>query len=298
MMGEVAAFCGVRVLTFAVMSNHFHILVEVPVARWVEDAELLRRYRAIYAARRSEYMPSPEQLETVLGRHDPLAQHWRQRLNARMHDVSAFMKMLKQRFSVWYNKTHERFGAFWAERFKSVLVEGTVRALSTVAAYIDLNAVRAGLVDDPGEYRWCGYSEALAGLSEARVGLCACFGRPLSAWPDAVKSYRLILFGAGSRSEGGTRGSVDPQRGEAIARGEGQVSASEALRARVRYFTDGAVLGSRAFVEGWWLAHRDRLRLRRTREPVPLEGADWEDLCVFVRPRGIARAGSSGMGEG
>ena len=41
----------------------------------------------------------------------------------------------------------------WAERFKSVLVEGSREALLTVAAYIDLNAERAGLVGDPAEYR-------------------------------------------------------------------------------------------------------------------------------------------------
>ncbi|MEZ5431159.1 MAG: hypothetical protein R3F31_08270 [Verrucomicrobiales bacterium] len=44
-------------------------------------------------------------------------------------------------------------------------------ALLTMAAYIDLNPVRAGMVDDPKDYRWCGYAEAVAGGRRARRGL-------------------------------------------------------------------------------------------------------------------------------
>ena len=43
-----------------------------------------------------------------------------------MHDLSEFMKTLKQRFSIWYNRNHDkRLGTLWTERFKSVLVEGS-----------------------------------------------------------------------------------------------------------------------------------------------------------------------------
>ncbi len=54
---------------------------------------------------------------------------------------------------------------------KSVLVEGTGKALSTMAAYIDLNPVRAGIVKDPAQYRWSGYAEAVARCNLARLGL-------------------------------------------------------------------------------------------------------------------------------
>ena len=61
----------------------------------------------------------------------------------RMHDVSWLMKTIKQRFAASFNASRERFGPVWSERFKSVLVEGDLKALRTVAAYIDLNAVRS-----------------------------------------------------------------------------------------------------------------------------------------------------------
>ena len=79
----------------------------------------------------------------------------------RLFDLSTFIKELKGRFAQWYNRRHGRYGVLWAERFKSVLLEGG-EALAAVAAYIELNPVRAGLCADPKDYRYCGYAEALA----------------------------------------------------------------------------------------------------------------------------------------
>jgi hypothetical protein len=62
------------------------------------------------------------------------------------------------------DRTRCRQGTLWEERFKSVLVEGAGPALSVMAAYIDMNPVRAGLVSDPKDYRWCGNAAAVAGV--------------------------------------------------------------------------------------------------------------------------------------
>ena len=59
-------------------------------------------------------------------------------------DLSSFFKELKGQFAQWYNRRHERYGVLWAERFKSVLLEGG-QAVAAVGAYIELNPVRAGL---------------------------------------------------------------------------------------------------------------------------------------------------------
>ena len=102
---------------------------------------------------------------------DKAAEELRERVLARMWDMSAFMKLLKQRFTQWYNRRQGRKGTLWEERFKSVLVDGAGDVLATMAAYIDLNPVRAGLVEDPKDYRWCGYAEAVAGGRAARAGI-------------------------------------------------------------------------------------------------------------------------------
>ena len=92
------------------------------------------------------------------------------------------MKELKHRFTKWFNKQTNRFGTLWAERFKSVLVEDSVEAVSAVAMYIDLNPVRAGMVEDPREYRFCGFAEAAAGGRAARRGLIGFMRAQTGGW--------------------------------------------------------------------------------------------------------------------
>jgi putative transposase len=285
MLWQVAEFCGVEILTYAVMSNHFHVLVRVPAKRAVGDAELVRQYAVLYGKSRSPWQPKPEVLEGLLEENGAEGRAWRQRLEARMGDVSAFMKALKQRFSLWYNHTHGRYGTLWADRFKSVLVEGSAHALMTVAGYIDLNPVRAGLAEDPADYRWCGYGEAMAGVERARAGLSYIDVGGSGDWSAVVARYRRLIFGKG---EGGTleQGKIPRDRVLEVLRRGGSVPVAEALRCRVRYFTDGGVVGSAAFVQAWADTLHPSHRRRRPAEPRPMGGASWEGLAVL---RGLRR---------
>ena len=214
----------------------------------------------------------------------------RQRLLARMGNISEFMKTLKQRFSVWFNHTHQRYGTLWAERFKSVLVEGRGNALQTMAAYIDLNAVRAGLVSDPKDYRFCGYAEAVAGHARARRGLGVVWahhaggaGRPLAGAracaEEALACHREVLFG----TRAGDAGLSETQRQAAlrVLAANGTLPKATLLRCRVRYFTDGAILGSGDYVRGFvelWQAQRRRKHPPRVNA---LQGADWQGLACI-----------------
>jgi len=235
----------------------------------VTDEELVRRFRVLYP------QPTPWQpmrasvLESCLRENGEEGQRLRESLTRRMHDVSWFMKTVKQRFSVWFNKSRDRFGPVWSERFKSVLVEGDQWALRTVAAYIDLNAVRAGLVGDPKDYRFCGYGEAVAGGKLAREGLLV-LGRDLAG-------YRQTLFGSGSGQKAGKE--IIPQE-EAlkVLEAKGELPLATILRCKVRYFSDGLVLGSPDFVGGIIASdHSDRKRGPKVR---PMTGSDWKGLAV------------------
>ena len=137
----------------------------------ISDEELIHRYRILYPKTTKYQTASIALLEQMLAAGGEEALVIRKRLLVRMGDVSEYMKSVKQRFSVWYNRSHQRKGTLWNERFKSVLVEGKGNPLQTMAAYIDLNPVRAGLVSDPKEYRFCGYGEAVAGRLLATKGL-------------------------------------------------------------------------------------------------------------------------------
>ena len=133
---RIADFSGVEVIAYCVMTNHFHVLVRVPDGKsaQVTNEELMRRYRVLYP-RPTKYQPAEaEVLEAILVEGGEEAETIRQSLLVRMHDVSQFMKTLKQRFSIWYNRNYGRIGTLWSERFKSTLIENAYYALRIVAA--------------------------------------------------------------------------------------------------------------------------------------------------------------------
>ena len=293
MLWQVADFCGVEVLTYSIMTNHFHVLVQVPEKdRAVSDAELLRRFKVLYPKPTKYQTASFARLETALREGTEEAITVRAQLQARMHDLSEFMKTLKQRFSIWYNRNHDgRLGTLWMDRFKSVLVQGAGNPLQTMAAYIDLNPVRAGLVEDPKDYRWCGYAEAVAGMKKAQRGLEMIWAtyadgsqRESAAanLKSAMAAHRSLIFGKGA-SPWTCRGKViDRETAEKVLNEQqGELPMSVVLRCRVRYFTDGAVLGSAEFVRKYaaeWQVGRGR---RRPVDANPAKGAPWGDVAVI-----------------
>ena len=254
---QVADFCGVEILTYAILTNHFHVLLRVPQRTAIPDAELLRRYHVLYPRPTRHQTARLEVIRAQLASDGPDAVAWRRRQLALMGNLSQFMKLLKQRFSIWFNKSHHRYGTLWSERFKSVLIESNPAVLETIAAYIDLNCVRAGLADDPKDYRFCGYAEAVAGSAAARHGLASLAGTGNRSWPETQADYRQLLFGtgAGPREHGGGIASEEFQR---VLQAGGQLSRATVLRCRIRYFTDGAVLGTQAFVATQVARYRQR----------------------------------------
>ena len=269
-------FCGVRVLSYCIMSNHFHILVEVPPVcdQQLSDEALLERlellYSKEYVALVREHLSALSEINTEEGReaHRLL----REKFTRRMWDLGLFMKTLKQRFSSWYNKRHGRRGTLWEARYKSVLVENGYAA-RTMSAYIDLNPVRAAIVQDPKDYRWSSYAEAVAGGQLARNGLMRVLSELDSDtafdgwagakdlthydWRSVAGRYRLILFEDGAsfaedaaalQAKGRQRRGFSQKRLDRELERDGQLSIAEIARCKSRYFVNGAVLGSREWV--------------------------------------------------
>jgi len=267
---KAAAFSGVNVLTYAILSNHFHVLLDVPVQPVLDDAELLRRVAALYGAIEANLYKERWDVWRR-GGLGVLVEREQSELRRRMGDVSPFMKLLKQRYSISYNQRHTRTGTLWEGRYVSILVEGESRALSTVAAYIDLNPVRAGIVKDPAEYRWSGYGEACGGSAAARQGLLSIqsfnWQNQDASWSGAAAAYRTYLYTHGEerRDEGGRLlrlGFSPAEAQEVIGRG-GRMALPDLLRCRVRYFRDGLAFGSKMFVDGVFERNRTHFGAKR-----------------------------------
>ncbi len=269
---QVADFCGVEILTYCLMSNHFHVLVRVPVAEDLSDEELLKRAGKLYW-KEDRYLAHVKKI-FIRGDVDSV-ERLREKLCARMYDVSMFMKELKQRFSIWYNKSYDRYGVFWADRFKSVLVEGNRNSVGMVAAYIDLNPVRARIVEDPKDYRYSGYGEAMAGVSRSRKGLMKAMYEG-SDWRDALEGYRELLFGKGIIVQKKGQSAINEQLAQRVLNERGRLSRSELLRCRVRYFSEGLIIGGKHFIEECYCYNCERKRI-----PQKMKGGDWGEMMVY-----------------
>lgn len=291
-------FSGVRILTFVVMSNHFHLLVEVPPrpVGGLEEDEFFRRLAARYPQRELDRIRSLIGQRRAAGDEEGV-ENLMERYLGRMWDLASFMKSLKQCFSAWFNRRHNRRGTLWEERYKSVLVEDG-HAARVMAAYIDLNPLRAGMVSRPEHYRWCGYAETVAGSGTARVGLerlmenyeraragaAATYGRS-----EYLAEYRMILFRDGEqreredpvsgRTEIARRGVSGKELAKVLQRG-GKLSRGEMLRCRLRAMTDGAVFGSRKFVDDFFAARREQFGSSREDGARPLRGCEEDLYCL------------------
>ena len=279
---QVADYCGVQILTHAIMSNHFHVLVRVPLKTEVPDTELLRRHHVLYPKPTKHQEARTDEIAGQLKAGGTKAEDWRRQQNALMGDISQFMKLLKQRFAIWFNRTHDRHGHFWAERFKSVLVEGRENVLSTMAAYIDLNPVRAGIVTDPKDYRFCGYAEAVGGNKAARAGITAVVARGNDeTWRRVHDTYRMRLFASGAIGRE-DKAAISREAMEKVIAENGALPLADALRCRVRHFTEGAVLGSQAFVAKHLATYRRVSGRRKRIAPRALPAiTGWGDLAVM-----------------
>lgn len=278
LMRAYETFCGVRVLTYAVMGTHFHILLEVPEREELTEQEVVRRMRAIYTEGQvRERLAQWAEWRREGG--EARVERELDELRGRMYDLSQYMKTLKQRFTQWYNRCHQRRGTLWEQRFKSVLVEGRPQTLVCMGAYIDLNPLRAGICRDPKDYRWCGFAEAVAGDARAQDGVRRLYAATLPdlSWEALCGTYRMVLF---EKGEKGGPVAFSSERVRQILAQNGCLSRFDLLRCRVRYFTDGLVLGSEEFVDAIVAGHRDYFSAKRRKGACRMKFTNLDGLFV------------------
>ncbi|MDA0813800.1 MAG: hypothetical protein O3C21_15590 [Verrucomicrobia bacterium] len=285
-------FSGLRVIAWCFMGNHFHLLLEVP-----EKATALAALGEEGVLARLSVLSDEFSTQLLLREIDDCRKAGNavglrriaEKVAARLFDLSMFMKELKLKMTLAYNFKHGRHGTLWEGRFKSMLVQGG-DALRAVAAYIDLNPVRAGLVKEPEAYRWCSYAAALGGMRLARSGLISAISfEKKIPWKVAAERYRKFMYGIGQEVKGGktpdgvvkSKGGFTQREIEAVLEAGGKLTLAQALRCRIRYFTDGVVLGSQAFVDDFFARQRESFGERRQSGGRRMKAAHWGDLRVL-----------------
>ena len=138
----------IDVAAYAVMNNHYHIVLRVDqefAEKW-NSLEIIKRWNELFRLPViiSRFLKGECTSKAELLKVDEIIEEWRSRLS----DISWFMRILNEHIAREANKEDNVTGRFWEGRFKSQALLDE-QALITCMAYVDLNPVRAGISDTP-----------------------------------------------------------------------------------------------------------------------------------------------------
>jgi len=149
-MEALASVFGIDVLTYAIMSNHMHVILRNRpdvVAAWSDQEVAIRWLRVFPGRRLEEHLAEPTENDVNMLVNQP------ERLlviRERLSDVSWFMRALSEPIARMANRQDECTGRFWEGRFKALrIVDET--GLLACAMYVDLNPVRAAMATSPAQ---------------------------------------------------------------------------------------------------------------------------------------------------
>ncbi len=220
----------VKVIGYCVMSNHFHLLIKMEPENKFSDKEVEERVR------KNVKLKDEDAIIDV--------KYYRKRLE----NISEYMRQVKQSFSKWYNSVNNVKGTFWSDRYKSVLIEKGI-ALETVLAYIELNPIRAKMVTKPEEYRFSSFGYRSAYHNNKKKNWLSFDGLTFEDEKDAFFKYRKLVYywgGIEKQGKGSLDGTASFFQPTEQSRNNNKISE---LTSKVRYFTDGLVIGSKLFLK-------------------------------------------------
>ncbi|MCP5102786.1 MAG: hypothetical protein GY950_05390 [bacterium] len=257
----------VSIHAFCIMGNHFHILatgLELD-AKNASVKELYRRYRLMFPKKGEPPQGAYEPDGTLIPDRDGGVERLRRRLGS----ISCFVQELKQSFSHWYNKKHDRKGYLWSDRFKGVIVDKGEGQL-VCSTYIDLNPVRANLVKRPEDYRWNSLgmqvrkperakkfitllpgADETVGINsdeEKSTGTQSEYAFFLSSKPkEKLSWYREFVYVSGGVEREG-KCTISPEMVAEVVRCHGKLGIGDSFRYRVKNISEGLAIGTYSFI--------------------------------------------------
>jgi hypothetical protein len=196
-------------------------------------------------------------------------------LREKLSSLSEFIREIKVNFARFYNRRHHRRGYFWGDRFKSVIVENG-ETLINCLAYIDLNPLRAGMVERPEQYRWNSLGYHIQTNNQDDF-LSTDFGLKefnVKNKKERIRRYRRYVYEAGSinRPAKGNVKVIKDYVLEKERRREFELGKSDRFRYRTRYFTDSGIIGSKEFVSVNYQRFKHIFYSKHDKKPKPIKG--------------------------
>jgi REP element-mobilizing transposase RayT len=166
-LAQLAGIFAIEVCAYAVMSNHYHLVLYVDrekAKRWTSQ-EVIHRWRQLHhepplIERYQQYDVLPAEREAA----ESIIATWRERL----FDISWFMRHLNEYLARRANAEDACTGRFWEGRFKSQALLDEA-GLLTAMAYVDLNPIRAGVAKSPEQSEFTSIYQRIQQMIPARA---------------------------------------------------------------------------------------------------------------------------------
>ncbi len=203
LMRRAETFSGVQVLSYSFLSDHFHIYAYVPDPQTISDDGILQRIKTLYRGTSLNLMLGEwEQLrkEEALLKNAPAQEYlvtrfseFKEKLIKRMWSSSEFMRTFKQHFTMSYNGRHKHDGTMWEARYVERHHKPINPDMMQTAAYIDANAVKAGLAASAEDYEWCSFAAACQGNPKARQGYAFIYHASVDDWDSIRQQHEQAI---------------------------------------------------------------------------------------------------------
>jgi len=145
---SLASVFAIDVLTYAIMSNHMHLILRNRpdvVSKWSDQEVAIRWLRVFPGRRLEEHLAEPTEsdVQMLVNQPERLAV-----IRERLSDISWFMRALSEPIARMANRQDNCTGRFWEGRFKSLRIMDETGLLAC-AMYVDLNPIRAAMAESP-----------------------------------------------------------------------------------------------------------------------------------------------------
>jgi len=213
-------FC-IDVAAYAVMSNHYHVVLHINVsqAEQLSDLGVIERWHQLFKGNllsqryyRGEILLKAER-DVLAG----IIEIWRTRLQ----DISWFMRLINEGIARQANKEDQCTGRFWEGRFKSQALLDE-QALFACMAYVDLNPLRATMAKTPERSHHTSIKKRIAKAKTARQinhpqqqekSLMSFAGNPRQVMPQGLpcrlSDYLELVDWTGRIVRDDKRGAID-----------------------------------------------------------------------------------------
>lgn len=216
----LAAIYCIDILAYAVMSNHYHLVVRIDKhsAEQLTDWEVVERWSQLHSLplliEKWRLHLLEEHSENLLCQHT--IEIWRQRLC----DLSWFIKELNQPVSLQANREDQCQGRFWEGRYKSQALLDE-KALLAAMAYVDLNPVRANVANTPETSNFTSVKRRLTSIKKPSIVSCLALfsdSNDDGAIPFQFTEYLVLLDWLGRQVREDKKGHIPQDLPPILAR--------------------------------------------------------------------------------